>query len=288
MNKIGIYYAYWLKNLESDVIPYIERASDLGFDVLEIFAATLYDRSKEYRKKVRKAAEENDIELTFSLGLRKDMDVSSADPKVRERGINYLEDLIKMVDELGGECFSGILYGAWGAPFENDELNKEAHFKRSIESMKEVMNTAEKYEVSCNMEAVNRFEHFLINTSEEAVDYVKEVDSPYCNILLDTYHMNIEEDSFSEALELAGDKLGSFHIGENNRKPPGQGGHLPWSEIFGAVKKIGYDGRIVMEPFVVPGGDIAQDIALWRDLSEGIDLDEEAKKAIKFTKQHLS
>lgn len=288
MNDIGIYYAYWLENMEADVIPYINKAGDLGFDILEIYAATLYDKSDDYLARVKETAEENNLELTFSLGLRKDRDISSEDPKVREKGIEYLKNLIKMIDELGGECFSGILYGAWGAPFEPDELDKEAHFKRSTESMKEVMGTAEKHDVSCNMEAVNRFEHFLINTAEEAMDYVNEVNNPYCNILLDTYHMNIEEDSFSEAIKHVGEKLGSLHIGENNRKPPGQGGHIPWGEVFGAVEEIGYEGRLVMEPFMLPGGDIAQDIALWRDLSEGVDLDEEAEKALEFTKGNLS
>ncbi len=287
MNDIGIYYAYWLENMEADVIPYINKAGDLGFDILEIYAATLDDKSDDYLTRVKETAEENDIELTFSLGMRKDRDISSEDPKVRQKGIDYLENLIKMIDELGGKCFSGILYGAWGAPFGSDELDKEAHFKRSTESMKEVMDTAEKHDVSCNMEAVNRFEHFLINTAEEAMEYVNEVNHPHCNILLDTYHMNIEEDSFFEALERVGDKLGSFHIGENNRKPPGQGGHIPWDEVFNAIKEIGYEGRLVMEPFVIPGGDIAQDIALWRDLSEGVDLDEEARKALEFTKRNL-
>jgi len=288
MNKVGIYYAYWLENMDVDVIPYINKAADLGFDILEIYSAVLYDKPEDYREKVRETAEENDIELTFSLGMRKDMAISSDDPKVRERGIEYLEDLIKMIHDLGSECFSGILYGAWGAPFDADQLDKEAKFKRSTESMKEVMDTAEKCDVYCNMEAVNRFEHFLINTAEEAVEYVNEVDHPNCKILMDTYHMNIEEDSFAEAIETVGDKMGLLHIGENNRKPPGQGGHLPWDEIFGAVKEIGYDGKIVMEPFVRPGGDIAQDIALWRDLAEGVDLDEEASKALEFTRNQLS
>lgn len=288
MNKVGIYYAYWLQNMEVDVIPYISKAADLGFDVLEIYAQTLYDKSDDYRAKVREAAKENGIELTFSLGMRKEMDISSDDPEVRQRGIDHLKDIIKMVHELGGDCFSGILYGAWGAPFGTDGLDKEAHFRRSTESMKEVMDTAEKYDVDCNMEAVNRFEHFLINTAEEAMDYVNEVNDPHCKILLDTYHMNIEEDSFTKAIERVGDKLGLLHIGENNRKPPGQGGHLPWDEIFSSVKKIGYEGKIVMEPFMLPGGDIAQDIALWRDLSKGVDLDEEAKQSLKFTKRHLS
>jgi len=287
MNKLGIYYAYWAREWKTDLKPYVSRAADLGFDILELNADAMLSKPQEEWDQIRRAAEEYGIELTFSLGLGKETDISSNDPKVRQQGIDHLEESIKMVNQLGGECFSGIIYGAWHAPEGSDDLDKQAKFKRSTESMKKVMKTAEKYEVYCNVEAVNRFEHFMINTAEEAVDYVNEVDNPYCKILLDTYHMNIEEDSFADAIKHAGDKLGLLHTGENNRKPVGQGGHLPWGEIFGGVKEIGYDGRIVMEPFVIPGGDIAEDVALWRDLMGDADLDEEAIKALEFTKNHL-
>ena len=93
---------------------------------------------------------------------------------------------------------------------------------------------------------------------------------PGVYIMLDSFHMNIEEDSFREAILTAGSKLGHFHIGEANRKVPGSG-RLPWKEMADALKEIGYDGTIVMEPFVRPGGRVGSDIKVWRDLSNGAD-----------------
>ena len=67
--------------------------------------------------------------------------------------------------------------------------------------------------------------------------------------------MNIEEDSFSAAIRTAGPLLGHFHTGEANRRVPGKG-RLPWHEIGTALREIGYDGTVVMEPFVKSGGGV--------------------------------
>jgi D-psicose/D-tagatose/L-ribulose 3-epimerase len=95
--------------------------------------------------------------------------------------------------------------------------------------------------------------------------------------------MNVEEDDFEAAIVNTGDKLGHFHVGEGNRKPPGTG-RIEWDTVFAALKKIDYQGWIVMEPFVLSGGDIALDVALFRELMPDADLDEEAKKALDFIK----
>ena len=153
--------------------------------------------------------------------------------------------------------------------------------------MKEVMKVAEDCDVIFNVEAVNRFEQFLMNTAAEAVHYVDRVGSDHCRILLDTFHMNIEEDSFAEAIRTAGGKLGHFHIGETNRRPPGRG-RIPWDEVAGALRGIGYTGAVVMEPFLQPGGEVGRDIHVFRDLSKGLDMDEEARRACAFIREKFS
>jgi len=110
---------------------------------------------------------------------------------------------------------------------------------------------------------------------------VEAVSSPNARILLDTFHMNIEEDFIGEAIQKAGDKLGHLHIGENNRMPPGYG-HIPWTEVAAALRKINYQGYVVMEPFLMPGGEVGRDIKVFRDMSVGLQLDEEARKALMF------
>jgi D-psicose/D-tagatose/L-ribulose 3-epimerase len=115
---------------------------------------------------------------------------------------------------------------------------------------------------------VNRFETHILNTCKEGIDFCKQVDNKNVKILLDTFHMNIEEDNIPDAIRLAGDMLGHLHVGEGNRKLPGEGS-LPWGEIGKALRDIGFDKGVVMEPFYFQGGQVGKDIKVWRDLSEG-------------------
>jgi D-psicose/D-tagatose/L-ribulose 3-epimerase len=161
---------------------------------------------------------------------------------------------------------------------------------RAIESVKRVIKVAEGHGVIYALEVVNRFEQWLVNDAREALAFRDAVGNPWCKIQLDTFHMNIEEDSFRQAILSAKGKLGHFHLGEANRRPPGQG-RLPWDEIFGALKEIGYDGTIVMEPFLRPGGAVSRDVAVWRDLSGGASdaqLDEWGRKSLQFVRSKLA
>ena len=101
--------------------------------------------------------------------------------------------------------------------------------------------------------------------------------------------MNIEEDSFSAAIRAAGPLLGHFPTGENNRRVPGKG-RLPWHEIGTALREIGYDRAVVMEPFVKMGGRVGADIKVWRDLSDNAgeaEMDEAARQALAFSRYVL-
>jgi D-psicose/D-tagatose/L-ribulose 3-epimerase len=170
------------------------------------------------------------------------------------------------------------------SPEKREDLKKEAD-THGIDLSYGIGLTADR-DVVLNVEVINRFEQFLLNTAEEAVKYVEQIDNPYCRILLDTFHMNIEEDSIEEAIKLCGPYLSALHIGETNRKPPGCG-RMPWKEIKSALDDINFTGPLVMEPFVRPGGQVGRDIAVWRDLMPGADLDEEAAKAVRFVRKEL-
>jgi D-psicose/D-tagatose/L-ribulose 3-epimerase len=166
-------------------------------------------------------------------------------------------------------------------------LDKRPAMERSIGSLRRVAPLAEALGVVLNVEVVNRFEQYLLNTSAEAIAYVREVDSPNVRLMLDTFHLNIEEDQIGAAIVAAGDLLGHFHIGEANRMPPGRG-HMPWNEVVSALRQINYQGAIVMEPFLQVGGEVGRDIRVYRDLSAGLDLDAEARDALAFTRALLA
>lgn len=288
MSKVGMYYAYWTRDwLIDDLEPFASRVADLGFDILAVNTDAAMALPEEKQNRLREAVEANDLELTFSVGLSEKHDISSLDPATRRRGIERVEDSLAMVNRLGSSMYSGIIYGVWGEALEEEPQEKEERFKHSVESMKTICETAEELNVQCNVEVVNRFEQFLLNTAAEAVEYVEAVDHPNLKILLDTFHMNIEEDSIGGAIRDAGHHLGHLHLGENNRKPPGRDGHFPWDEFMGALAEIGYEGDMVMEPFVEPGGQVGRDIHLWRDLRDGIDVDEDAERALQFIRGKL-
>jgi D-psicose/D-tagatose/L-ribulose 3-epimerase len=281
MNKIGIYYAYWTHEWDEDFHPFVDKVADLGFDILEVNAGTVARMTPEERQALKSHADDRNLSLTHCVGLPHQFDLASADKTTRERGIAYLQQMAEAVGEMGGGKVGGIIYSSWPATMPPGETDKRPYVERSVASMKEAVKAAEDNGVLFNVEVVNRFEQFIMNTCDEALAYVEAVGSPNVKILLDTFHLNIEEDFVGAALVKAGDKLGHFHIGENNRMPPGYG-HIPWTEIGAALRQINYTGDVVMEPFLMPGGQVGRDIKVFRDMSVGLDLDEEARKALLF------
>ncbi len=287
MNKIGIYYAYWTNNWDADFVPFVDKVKNLGFDILEVNSGTVTNMDNAERDRLKSAAQKANIELTFCIGLTKDYDIASKDKQVREKGIDFLKRQAEMLKYMEAKELGGIIYSCWPGKLNGLFPEKKKAVERSIASMKEVVKTVEDCGVLFNVEVVNRFEQYIMNTCDEAVEYVEMVGSDNLKILLDSFHMNIEEDSIYEAIIKAGDKLGHFHIGETNRRPPGTG-RFPWDEMAGALKAIDYKGSVVMEPFIIPGGEVGRDISVYRDLSIGVDLDKEAQKACEFIREKLS
>ena len=286
MNKIGILYGYWSKDWEVDYNPYLKKVKDLGFDTLEINTLFLMNMSDDAQKRFRENADELGVDVLAVIGVPFEYDVASPDSTVRKNGIEYIKKLIEICSKMRIPCASGVLYAAWLAKLEDQGVSKSVCWNNSVTSMKEISKVAEELNVNLNLEVVNRYETYLINTCQEALAYIDEVNSPNVCVHLDTYHMNIEEDSMTGAILQAGKKLGHFHIGENNRKPPGTG-EMPWQAIFSALKEIQYPYQIVMEPFVQPGGSVGRDVSVYRELMPGIDLDAEAKKSVEFVRSLL-
>ncbi len=288
MHKLGIFMNFWEKNWAADHKKYIKKAKAIGFDVLEFQAQPLLEMTDDHIRDLKKLADDEGIELTYSLGLDPNYDVSSLNETIRKGGVEYLQNIIKKMYVGGGTLLSGVSYAGWGTPKDMGD-SKMPYWNQSIKSMKEIIKVAEDCNVTYCVEAVNRFETCLINTAKEALQYVSEINSKNIGVLLDTYHMNIEEDNIGDAIRLVGDKLTSFHTGDNNRRAPGRG-HINWDEVFKALSDINYKGRIVSEPFIMQGGEVGRDIHVYRDLMEDpteAKIDAEAKYLLDFEKAML-
>jgi D-psicose/D-tagatose/L-ribulose 3-epimerase len=286
MNTVGIHYGYWTQHWDSDPLQFVKRAQKCGFDILEVNAPKVTRMSDSERDALKGAAAEAGLGLTYSIGMTSDMDLTSEDAATRKKGVAFLKDVVRAMKQIGGTVMAGINYSSWPRKLLPGE-DKKLLTDRSIEGVREAIKTAEDCDVIFCVEVVNRFEQFMMNTAAEGIAFAQEVGSPNCKILLDTFHMNIEEESIGGSIEEAGTWLGHFHLGETNRRPPGRG-RMPWSEIFGALKKINYQGALVMEPFLLPGGEVGRDICVYRDLLGNGDLDEEATLSVQFVRAEQS
>lgn len=285
--KYGIYFAYWEKEWFADYKKYIDKIANLGFDILEISCGAFKNTytTDAQLTELRKYAEDKNVILTAGYGPAQGENISSADPAVQENALRFFEETLRKLHVLGVKSLGGGLYSYWPVDYSKP-IDKPGDLERSIQNMKKIAKIAESYDITLGMEVLNRFEGYLLNTCEEAIAYVDAVGSSHVKIMLDTFHMSIEEDNIGAAIRMAGDKLGHLHLGERNRQVPGRG-TMPWDEIGQALRDIHYEGTAVMEPFVMPGGTIGSEVKVWRNLipdtSEAV-LDRDAKDSLAFIK----
>lgn len=285
--KYGIYFAYWTKEWFADYKKYMDKVSALGFDVMEISCAALREvyTTKEQLIELREYAKEKNLTLTAGYGPTKAENLCSEDPEAVKRTMAFFKDLLPKLALMDIKILGGGLYSYWPVDFTLNN-DKEGDRARAVKNLKELSKTAEEYDVTLGMEVLNRYEGYILNTCDEAIDFVDEIGSSHVKIMLDTFHMNIEEDNIAAAIRKAGSRLGHLHLGEQNRMVPGKGS-LPWGEIGQALRDIQYEGAAVMEPFVMKGGTIGKEIKVWRDLIDDLSeerLDEDAKGALNFVR----
>jgi D-psicose/D-tagatose/L-ribulose 3-epimerase len=277
-----MHYGYWTQYWGSEPLQFVKRAKKCGFDILEVNAPKVARMSDAERDVLKGAIADAGLGLTYSIGMTAEMDLVSEDTATRRKGITFLQQVARAMKHMGGTVLAGINYSSWPRKLLPDE-DKQILTDRAIEGVREAIKAAEDNDVIFCVEVVNRFEQFIMNTAAEGIAFAERVGSPNCKILLDTFHMNIEEDSLSGSIEEAGNWLGHFHLGETNRRPPGRG-RIPWPEIFGALRQINYQGAVVMEPFLLPGGEVGRDISVYRDLLGSADLDAEAARSVQFVR----
>ena len=282
--KYGIYYAYWAREWGGDFLPFISKVKRLGFDVLEVNCGSFPERDDSYFRELRRVSEGEGVLLSGGYGPRPEHNLSSADPALIEGAFRFWADVFHKMELSGIDRVGGALYSYWPVDFRNG-FNKAEDTQRSIENIRKLAGLAAVHGITLNMEVLNRFEGYMLNECEEAVCYVKAVGKSNVKGMLDTFHMNIEEDSLTEAIRKAGGLLGHIHIGEANRRPPSAQGRIPWKNIGQALKDVGYDQYVVMEPFERMGGQVGKDISIWRDLSHGAtekDLDVTAAQSVEY------
>lgn len=217
--------------------------SRLGYDGVEL----LGDPSRYPPQKVKRLLAGHGLSV-FSL-TPLDVDLAHPDPGVRGRALDYYLELL----EYGAELGAGVV-ACHGRVGRVRPIASQAEEERLfVEGAARLAARAEGVGLRLALEPLNRYESHLVNTVAQALAIVEVADSPALGVLLDTYHMNIEEADLPGAIREAGSRLLLFHVADSNRRAPGRG-HIPFPELLAALEGIGYRGPLIVE-CTAPGPD---------------------------------
>ncbi|MEF8787866.1 MAG: sugar phosphate isomerase/epimerase family protein [Planctomycetota bacterium] len=279
--RFGITSLLWTSPFTTDDLDLMDRAAEMGFDLFEI---GLEQPDRVDYAKVAQRADELGLEVAICGTFGPGRDISSEDAAVRRQGMEYIQECVRAADECGPGMVVGPAYSATGKARMVPDEQRADEWSRAVDNMQECAEYAEENGVTLALEPLNRYETDMVNTAEQAVDFVEQVDSPAVSVHLDTYHMNIEEKSYREAIATAAPHLSHFHASENDRGTPGSG-HVNWDEVRNALASAGYDGPMVIESFDPGVEEVAKAASVWRPLAPSPD--SLAEEGLRFLREHF-
>ena len=252
-----------------------------GFDSVEIAVEHESHIDPAY---VKSELDRNDLvcgTLCGAFGPGRDLRGS---PEQQQACLDYVHKLIDMMPTLDAPILVGPIYSAVGRAEFFPEKERKEQWKLVVKHLKTISKYAAKKKRKIALEPLNRFETDFINTCDQAIQMIRDVDSPSLSIHLDTFHMNIEEKNPAKAIRKAGKKLGHFHACGSDRGTPGND-HIHWKSIAKALKKIHYKGDVVIESFTPDVQVIAKAASIWREMEAN--KNDIAIKGLKFLKKAL-
>lgn len=266
--KIGINAWVWIAPVITDsFVELVPKVAKMGFDQIEVPIDGMDDLDYSLAAKV---IADHGLSCNICVAIGPDRDLIHSDKAIRDNGMAYVRHCIDAVNTLGGSVVGGPLYSAVGRLWQQSSDERAQDMDLLVQQLDSLSTYAEdKGVILCN-EPLNRFETSFINLASQMIEVIDRVDSPACKILLDTFHMNIEEKSAGDAIRLVGSRLGHMHTCENDRGAPGTG-NVNWDKVGQALKDINYDGALVIESFTSQIKTIARAAAIWRSFEESQD-----------------
>jgi len=220
--------------------------------------------------------------IAAAINPRRDL---RGDASSQRTGVKYLCALIDQLVILNGKVLSGPVYSYVGRAEAYTAAQKREHWKAVVKNLRQVARYAGDHGKRVCVEPINRFESDFLNTMEQGLRLVEDVDSPALKLHLDTFHANIEEKSLGDAIRRTGKHLGHIHACGCDRGTPGKD-HIDWKAMAAALKAIKFDGDIVLESVTLDVPRIARSAAIWRRMEPT--RDEIARDGLKFLRRMLS
>lgn len=232
------------KEIEKN-IPLI---AEMGYDGVDLF---VIDPKLDYTKKAIRLLEKYNlgVGMVMPAGLaRMGLFLGDKSKEVRDKIVDKMKLLINFTGDIGGMVSLGLVRGSLE---QNESMNN--FLDRFADTSARLVPTAERAGVELAIEPINRYEINTINSSQEGLSFIKKYKLPL-KLMLDTFHMNIEDKSFNDSFIECQDYLSHVHFVDSNRLAPGSG-HIDMVSIYETLKSINYDGYLCLEALRSPDGE---------------------------------
>lgn len=243
---------------QGDIVNGLESASKYGYDGVELSLLNSQNLDQDWF--IEKLGE---LKLqVFAIATAQSYSTDgyslyTLHEEKRQQAINRIKAHIDFASKLNAMVIIGGIRGRFTGPKEDWNTQRE----KGSQALVSCVRYAQKQEVTLLLEPINRYETNIINRVEEALEVVEEIGSNTLRLLIDTFHMNIEERSIVGSVLMAGSHLGYIHFADNNRLAPGWG-HIDFSQVLSGLKKLGYQGPISVEILPEPDDDRASEQAI--------------------------
>lgn len=282
MLKIGINTFLLTSPFTSDHVTMFGQFKAWGFDTVEI---ALEDAAHIDASLVKQALDDHGLtcsSICAAMGPGRDL---RGTPVEQQTAMEYITQVMELMPQLGCPVMVGPMYSTVGRAEQTPKDQYHRQWDTVVSHVKSLAARAGDLGVKLAMEPLNRYETDFINTSDQAVALVDEVGHEAVGILLDTYHMNIEEKDSATAIRKAGHRLLHVHACGCDRGAPG-GDHIDWGSIREALKDVNYRGPLVIESFTPAVKVIAKAASIWRDFEPS--REDIAVKGVAFLRNHFA
>jgi sugar phosphate isomerase/epimerase len=174
---------------------------------------------------------------------------TSDDPGVRRAAIERIKSHIPLAAEFGAAVILGLIRG-----ISPQGQRHEQSMEYLVDALQECSAAAAPHGVKYALEPLNRYETDLIHTVADGLDLIERVGADNFGLLLDTFHMNIEEPSIEGSIKQCAERIFHFHVADSNRWHPGAG-HLDFGSILTTLFDTEYQGWVSGEFMPVPDAD---------------------------------
>ena len=261
--KIGMCMFLWTTKIGTEHGALLADIKKTGFDGVEI---PVFEGSAADYVATGRMLDDLGLERTAVTAMGDPaLNLISADATHRAAGVEYMKHALECCAALGADRISGPLHSTLG--HFSGIGPTQAEFEYSIESQRQIGDIATKHGITVCLEALNRFECYLLNTMDGLAEHIKAINHPNIRAMYDTFHANIEEADPIGALTRNKDVVHHIHISENDRGVPGRG-NIPWADTYAAIKGTSYDGWLTIEAFGRGLPDLAAATKVWRDFAE--------------------